>query len=404
MSAAAEQAVQVFSHPKVKGSVRALLEQIAKQIPEGQTMTAPVAMDALAAPAGYETRTMWHACDVLLELGAIRMVDRRRGRTARYELLELPGAGVDDPSLPLRADLHAVPTRTPSELGPLFTPATIADRTPEVGRTPSDLFSYVWSVNLRSFFICWLPTYDLFSYLRVCRRRTYDLFSYLWSRTYEFFSYVRSPLDVDDARARDVHTSKNVHTHAAAPDTGPPATADESRPPPIRHPWHAWCGQVCVPKHFHDALVAKGHDAGWLVAFYARTCAPLTEDQVRRGAVDEFKFWRTALKAGLVQLETAREPPPAQAKPAYDAVWRQILERLETKVNRHTFHTWFLPLVLVADTGTLIEVTKRGPQSGLFAAWIHKHYDDVLRAAVEEVRPGARVHVIDVWAIESQVG
>lgn len=290
MSVAAEQAVQAFSHPKVKGSVRALLEQIAKQIPEGQTMTAPIAMDALAAAGGYGTRTMWNACDALIEVRAIRLVDRRRGRTARYELLDLPGAGVADPTLPLRADLHALHAKTPAELGPLFQPPTIASQAPEVGRTPSDLFSYVWLFNLGSFFIRWLKG-----------TRTYDLFSYLWSRTYEFSSYVRHPLDVDPRAREYVHTSKNTHTPAAAP-------LDVVRPPPCRLTGtvHAWCGRVCVPRGLHQEFQRKGHAAAWLTAFYARTCAAIPTAE--RITVDDYKFWRAALQAELVNPAAPGDP------------------------------------------------------------------------------------------------
>ena len=115
------------------------------------------------------------------------------------------------------------------------------------------------------------------------------------------------------------------------------------------------------------------------------------------GTGEAYAFWKTAFNAWVAR-ETAAPAPDVTAAPRYDAVWQQILQRLETKVNRHTFHTWFRPLVMVTDTGPLIEVTKQGPQSGLFAAWIAKHYADVLQAAVDEVRPGARVAVIDVVA------
>jgi hypothetical protein len=38
------------------------------------------------------------------------------------------------------------------------------------------------------------------------------------------------------------------------------------------------------------------------------------------------------------------------------SIWEQILSRVETKVNRHSFYTWFKPTSLVADGGQSITV------------------------------------------------
>ena len=32
-------------------------------------------------------------------------------------------------------------------------------------------------------------------------------------------------------------------------------------------------------------------------------------------------------------------------------IWDQVLARIETKVNRHSFYTWFKPTAFVADDG-----------------------------------------------------
>ena len=32
-------------------------------------------------------------------------------------------------------------------------------------------------------------------------------------------------------------------------------------------------------------------------------------------------------------------------------LWDEILARIETKVNRHSFYTWFRPTTFVADDG-----------------------------------------------------
>ena len=33
-------------------------------------------------------------------------------------------------------------------------------------------------------------------------------------------------------------------------------------------------------------------------------------------------------------------------------IWDQVLSRIETKVNRHSFYTWFKPTAFVADDGS----------------------------------------------------
>ena len=44
-------------------------------------------------------------------------------------------------------------------------------------------------------------------------------------------------------------------------------------------------------------------------------------------------------------------------------VWNDILARVETKVNRHSFYTWFKPTTFIEETGQ--ELTIRVP-NGLF--------------------------------------
>ena len=67
-------------------------------------------------------------------------------------------------------------------------------------------------------------------------------------------------------------------------------------------------------------------------------------------------------------------------------IWDQILSRVETKVNRHSFYTWFKPTAFVGDAGN--SITVRVP-SLLFKDWLTKHYSVVLSEALAEVRrPG----------------
>jgi len=71
------------------------------------------------------------------------------------------------------------------------------------------------------------------------------------------------------------------------------------------------------------------------------------------------------------------------------SIWDQILSRIETKVNRHSFYTWFKPTTLVVDGGGSISV--RVPNQ-LFKDWLGKHYSVVLSEALNEVqRPDANL-------------
>jgi len=70
-------------------------------------------------------------------------------------------------------------------------------------------------------------------------------------------------------------------------------------------------------------------------------------------------------------------------------IWDQVLARIETKVNRHSFYTWFKPTAFVADRDGAIRV--RVPNA-LFRDWLTKHYAAVIEEALSEVqRPGSPV-------------
>jgi chromosomal replication initiator protein len=69
-----------------------------------------------------------------------------------------------------------------------------------------------------------------------------------------------------------------------------------------------------------------------------------------------------------------------------------VLSRVEAKVNRHSFYTWFKPTSFVSDDGTAVRV--RVP-NGLFRDWLTKHYAAVLDEAFTEVdRTGATVSFV----------
>ena len=63
-------------------------------------------------------------------------------------------------------------------------------------------------------------------------------------------------------------------------------------------------------------------------------------------------------------------------------VWAQILSRIETKVNRHSFYTWFAPTSFVEDAGGTVTVRVPNP---LFRDWLTKHYSAVIDEAIAEV-------------------
>jgi len=73
-------------------------------------------------------------------------------------------------------------------------------------------------------------------------------------------------------------------------------------------------------------------------------------------------------------------------------LWDEILARIETKVNRHSFYTWFRPTTFVAEDRS--SVTVRVPNS-LFKDWLTKHYSGVITEATSELqRPSLLVNFI----------
>jgi len=64
-------------------------------------------------------------------------------------------------------------------------------------------------------------------------------------------------------------------------------------------------------------------------------------------------------------------------------LWDEILARIETKVNRHSFYTWFRPTTFVgADR---VSVTVRVPNA-LFKDWLTKNYSGVITEATSELK------------------
>ncbi len=73
-------------------------------------------------------------------------------------------------------------------------------------------------------------------------------------------------------------------------------------------------------------------------------------------------------------------------------LWDEILGRIETKVNRHSFYTWFRPTTFVSDDRS--SVTVRVPNA-LFKDWLTKHYAGVISEATAELkRPNLTVSFV----------
>ena len=73
-------------------------------------------------------------------------------------------------------------------------------------------------------------------------------------------------------------------------------------------------------------------------------------------------------------------------------IWDQVLARIETKINRHSFYTWFKSTTLVEHRDRTLAVRVPSP---LFGDWLTKHYAGIIAEALEEVgRAGIQVRFI----------
>jgi chromosomal replication initiator protein len=73
-------------------------------------------------------------------------------------------------------------------------------------------------------------------------------------------------------------------------------------------------------------------------------------------------------------------------------IWDNVLARVEAKINKHSFYTWFRPTTFLRDEGP--ELLVRVPNV-LFSEWLEKHYRGILAEALVEVgRPEANVRFL----------
>ena len=79
--------------------------------------------------------------------------------------------------------------------------------------------------------------------------------------------------------------------------------------------------------------------------------------------------------------------------------WDDILTRAETKVNRHSFYTWFKPATFVREADN--ELTVRVPND-LFRDWLTKHYAAVISEAVTEIqRDGIQITFVTAGEVSA---
>ena len=72
-----------------------------------------------------------------------------------------------------------------------------------------------------------------------------------------------------------------------------------------------------------------------------------------------------------------------------DTLWDDVLARVEGKVNRHSFATWFRPTTYLSLDGSTLRV---GVPNAQFREWLSKNYLGVLQEALAEAgQPSLRV-------------
>ena len=70
-------------------------------------------------------------------------------------------------------------------------------------------------------------------------------------------------------------------------------------------------------------------------------------------------------------------------------LWDEILQKIESKVNRHSFNTWFRPTRLLIESGSTVSVLVPNTH---FRDWLNKHYSGVIHESLDEIhRPEIEV-------------
>jgi len=79
-------------------------------------------------------------------------------------------------------------------------------------------------------------------------------------------------------------------------------------------------------------------------------------------------------------------------------IWSDVLARIETKINKHSFYTWFKPTSFVSDTGSTLTI--RVPDAH-FKSWFTRNYSAVISEALRELgRGGLTVQFLHEGSLE----
>jgi len=98
---------------------------------------------------------------------------------------------------------------------------------------------------------------------------------------------------------------------------------------------------------------------------------------------------RAGMPAALPEAKVPEGPEPSGIFVMTGSIWDKVLGRIETKVNRYSYYSWFKNTSLLSDDGASLSVRVA---DATVADWLLKHYGAVLEEALVEVgRQGARL-------------
>jgi chromosomal replication initiator protein len=73
-------------------------------------------------------------------------------------------------------------------------------------------------------------------------------------------------------------------------------------------------------------------------------------------------------------------------------LWDELLTRIETKVNRHSFYTWFKPTSFLGQDGASISIRVPNPT---FKDWLTRHYSGIIAESLADLdRADVTVHFV----------